>query len=251
MSDLTSFIYQPLKEDDESKQGWEKSTIDYIVKNPTEVKKAIKETARSINRQLQKAEVEDIYAEVIEYGYNAGDYDIDKAYEKSRSDTIVSFTSYVTTMVRCCVRRYVSERRKDESHKVRTVIEGEDKDVVLFDILPDERSNEKYSDVMTDLDDICKSHLADRYVFGADMFLIWYVKLLGQLHNKDDRTEMVLNVLGVPSKVIKDCRKKSSNSDVMLEIAKAITLYGIEAAINIIRKYVYAADRIEQMVDAL
>ena len=73
--------------------------------------------------------------------------------------------------------------------------------------------------------------------------------LKSQLCNKPDCYKDILKVLGI-TKSDKDKMQKGSDTEgVMYSIAKAVSIKGAEESLEIIRKYVYSADKLEEIIE--
>lgn len=248
--DLSGLVYAPLKEEEKQLAGWSKSTIDYVMENKTKVFKAIRGIAKGRGKVLQKADVEDIYIEIVQYMYHCDDYNIEKAIERSsREGVIVSLEGYVHSCIKFCVIRYITEQYKNEKHTVRDSIKDEDgKELSLLDTIKDDKIDD-FTAMTFDLAEMCKAYECQRYSFGPDIFLIWFVRLQTLLKNKTDTYKDILNILGISKKEISQVEKRVARNDVMTSLARAITATGIEKSSDIIRGYTYYADRIEEIID--
>jgi len=248
---LMSLVYNPLKEDEENLTGWSKMTIDYVLHNTTKVQTSIRGIAKSLNKILQKTDVEDIYMEILDYLYKCDDYNVSKAYERSSNvGVIVSLEGYVHSCIKYCVIRYVTNQFGLEKKTVREVTKDDDgKDISLFDTLPDSNGGIAYNDMCYELDEICKAYEYQRYYFGPDIFQIWFVRLQTMIHNKQDSFKDILISLGITKKEVAQIEKMNNNDGAMMSIAKAVSIIGVEEAVKILRKYTYSADRIEKVVE--
>ena len=249
-SNLSELLYYPLKEEEGKLAGWSKSTIDYVLKHKTAVSTSIRGIAKSLNKIMQKSDVEDVYMEILQYLYTCDDYNISKACERSNNaGVIVSLEGYVHSCIKYCVIRYVTNMFNTEKTLVMDNVKDEDgKDLSLFDTIPDKK-DAGYNDLGYQLDSICKAYESQRYLYGPDIFQIWFVRLQTMLCNKSDRYKDILTVLGISKKDIAIIEKEADYDGAMISIAKAITLIGIEDAIDIIRKYTYSADKIQRVVE--
>ena len=247
---LSTIVYSPLKEEDKQLAGWSKSTIDYVLSHKTKVQSSIRGIAKSLNKQMQKSDVEDVYTEILMYLHNSDDYNISKACERSsNAGSIVSLEGYVHSCVKFCVIRFVTDSFNNEKNLVREYICDEDgKELSLFDTIPD-TSNTKYTDFDYQLDTICKAYESQRYAFGPDIFQIWFIRLQTIVNNKNDNYKEILSVLGISKKEIALIEQKSDTDGAMLSIAKAVTLIGVDEAIKVLRKYTYSADKIQKVVE--
>lgn len=249
MSSLSEIIYCPLKEEEESLVGWSKETIDYVLDNRMSTYSQIRGIAKSLNRSLQLTDVEDIYEEILCYLYGCDDYNTEKAIDRSNRDgAIVSLEGYVGSCVKFCVIRHVTKEYEQEKEIVReTVSDTDGKELSLFDTITDRKTLLSYEDEHCDLEDVCKTYQYKRYEYGPDIFQVWFVRLQTMIHDKQDAYADILVALGISRKEIHDIEK--TNDTVMLMIARAITVAGVDKAVEIIREYTYSADRIEKVVE--
>lgn len=245
----TSLVYSPLVEEESSVVGWSKSTIDYVRQHKTKTCSTIRGIARGLNKVLQKSDVEDIYMDIISYLYHCDDYNISKAYERSSNGAIVSLEGYVHSCIKFSVKRFVTENYKTEHCLVREYVKDDDgKEMSLFDTIPSTDAYEDFAALTYSLEDICKTYESQRYAFGPDIFQVWFVRLITMLYHKDDKFKDILSVIGVTKKEMMQVEKMSLNEGAMMSIAKAVTIVDLEQAIEIIKQYVYSADRIEAVV---
>lgn len=246
---LSSLAYHPLKEEIKL-TGWSKTTVDYLLANRKKVEISIRGIAKGLSKVLQKTDVEDIYMDILTYLYNCSDYDISKAYKRSNvSGMIVSLEGYVNSCIKYCVIRAVTNNYSSEKKLVRERNTDKDgKEISLFDTIPDTKDN-SIEDFNYQLDTLCKYYEGYRYSFGPDIFLIWFIRLQTILNDKNDRYKDILLVLGISKKDIHAIEKETGVDGVMINIAKAITLVGIEEAIEILRDYTYCADKIQRVVE--
>lgn len=249
-SKLSTLVYSPLMEEEKQLAGWSKSTIDYVLAHKTKVTTVIRGIGKSLNKILQKSDIEDIYMEILDYLYTCDDYNISKACERSSNvGVIVSLEGYVHSCVKFCVIRYVTNMFNTEKSLVRDDIkDDEGKEMSLFDTIPD-RKDTGYNDFGYQLDTICKSFESQRYQYGPDIFQIWFIRLQTMICNKSDRYKDILTILGISKKDIANIEKEADYDGAMVSIAKAITLIGVEEAVKIIRNYTYSADKIQRVVE--
>lgn len=249
-SNLSEILYYPLMEEEKQLAGWSKSTIDYVLNNKTKVSTAIRGIGKSLNKILQKADIEDIYMEILDYLYTCDDYNISKACERSsNAGVIVSLEGYVHSCIKYCVIRYVTNMFNTEKSLVRDCIKDEEgKELSLFDTIQDTRDI-GFDDFGYQLDSICKAFESNRYQYGPDLFQIWFIRLQTIICNKSERYVDILTILGISKKDINTIEKETNYDSAMISIAKAITLIDIEEAVEVIRKYTYSADKIQRVIE--
>lgn len=250
MSNQSNLIYSPLKEEEKSLVGWSKATIDYVTHNKSKVESSIRGIAKKLNKMIQRSDVDDIYMEILNYLYTCDDYNVSKAYERSKNaGAIVSLEGYVHSCIKFCVIRYVTKSYEVEKNHVRETIKDNDgKELSLFDTIPDKK-NESYTDIGYQLDAICKAFESQRYEFGPDLFQIWFIRLQTMINNKNDKYKEILEILGVSKKDMLNIERKLDTEGPMISIAKAVSLIGIEEAIKIISGYTYSASKIQKVIE--
>lgn len=249
MRELSQILYSPLKEEDRALTGWSKSTVDYIQSHKTKVCGTIRGIAKGLNKNLQKADIENIYQEILVYMYTCDDYNISKACERSSNGDIVSLEGYVHSCVKFCVIRYVTKQFENDKKEVPDIVKDVDgKELSKFDAIADTR-NQGFDNAFYEIRETCKSFESQRYLFGPDLFQIWFVRLLTLIYNKEDKYTDILVVLGVSKTDICNIQKEANYDGAMLSIAKAISIIGIENAIEVIRDYTYSADKIQRVVE--
>lgn len=248
---LQSLVYSPLMEEEKNLTGWSKSTIDYVLNNKNKIQTSIRGIAKSLNKILQKTDVEDVYMEILDYLYSCDDYNISKAYERSSNvGAIVSLEGYVHSCVKFCVIRYVTTGFNIEKGIVRESIKDDNgKELSLFDTIPDSNGTKAYTDMNYNLEDVCRAYESQRYSFGPDIFQIWFIRLQTMVHNKQDRFRDILTVLGISKKEMTQIEKMNDSDGAMFSIARAVTLLGIEESLEVLREYTYSADRIEKVIE--
>lgn len=246
---ISRLIYSPLVEESQPVTGWSKATIEFVTSNKTKILNSIRGIGKSLNnRFLQKADIDDIYMEILQYLYTCDDYNIDKAYERSNNaGVVVSLEGYVHSCVKYCVLRYLTDKYKKEKPLVSESIKDKD-DVSIFDTIADKSKNGIDSSTELSLRDICENSKSKRYTYGVDIYQIWFIRLKTMSLNKNDNYKDILDVLNISTKDISFV-KKSDTDELMLSIAKAVTVIGVEEALDIIREYVYSAENIEKVIE--
>jgi len=249
MRELSQILYSELKEEDKALTGWSKSTVDYILNHRTRICNTIRGIAKGLTKILQKADVENIYQEVLMYMHTCDDYNISKACERSSNGDVVSLEGYVHSCVKYCVIRYVTKQFDHEKNEVSEVTKDEDgKELSKFDTIVD-INTQGFDDYCYEIKEVCRSSEHERYQFGPDIFQIWYVRLLTMIYNKEDKYIDILTVLGVSKADIANIHKAKDYDGAMLSIARAVSIVGIESAVDIIREYTYSADKIKRVVE--
>ena len=249
MRELSQILYSPLKEEDRVLTGWSKSTIDYIQSHKTKICNAIRGIAKSLGKCLQKSDVDEVYQEFLIYMHKSDDYNISKACERSSSGVIVSLEGYVHSCAKYCVKRYITKEGEIDANQVPDIVKDEDgKEFSRSDSVADTKDH-GFDNICYELHEVCKTFECQRYLFGPDLFQIWFVRLLTMIYKKDDKYVDILTVLGVSRADIAAVQREAHYDGAMLSIAKAISIAGIEVALEVIRDYTYSADKIQRVVE--
>lgn len=245
-----NLVYSPLIEEDIQDDGWGKSTISYATQYKTKCLQSIRGISRGFGKTLQKAELEDLYSGLIVYLYGTEDYDVSKAVERSSKEgSIVSLEGYVHSCIRYYILRQLNQVDKKQPHTVPESQKDTDgKEVSLFDRIASDTSQERFEDYDYNLKDICELYEPKRYAYGADLFQIWFIRLLTMKYNKNDLFVEIMNVLGISKKDINFLSKLSNTEETMNSFARAITISGVDKAIDILRHYTFSADKLESVI---
>lgn len=245
---LNVLVVDTFREAENQTDGWSKSTIDYINTNRAKVTRAIRSVARGLCKQnLQLADVDDIYSEILLYLYRSDDWNVEKAIG-SNSDTIVTLEGYINSCVKYCVMRYLTTQYNKDKTLIRDTVDDEGKELSIFDTISDDKATAGYDQVIYDFEQLCKANECMRYKYGPDIYLILYVRLLTIENKKDDTYRDILSVLGVSKKDLYSIERKSSEDDMLLSLTKAVVNSGVEKAVQVLEKYVYSADKIKEVI---
>lgn len=248
---LSQIVYAELKEEPETRKGWDKQTIEYAITHKTRLKRSIMGHAKSMNKLLQSADIEDCFTEVLMYLYSTSDYDFSIATERGRENIgmgVITLEAYVHSCVKFVTLRFVTEKIENDVNETSNTIHGDDgEEMSIFETIPDRR-NTGHEDLSYELDKICKYYESYRYKYEVDIFELWFVRLLTSKYGKKEMYNDILTVLGVERYIMLNLQKQAKFSQAMLDIAKAISICGEDEATNIIRNYTYSADKIEKVV---
>ena len=247
---LERIIFAPLDdgiEDDIS--GWDKQTVNYVIKNKSKIERMIRGYARSYRKnKLSSMDIEDIYEDILMYLHSHSDYDIGKAIDRSSSGGIVSLEGYVGICTKYCVMRYCHDLASHESGIVSeySATNDEDKELDIFNTIPDSSSEITLDNFIYNIEEICRSCEPLRYRFGVDIYLMFYIKLLlGSEAN--DKYYRILDVLGIEKKDLSKV-DKSAEDALILSIAKAVSMVSTEYAIEVIEGYVFSSDMVKNAI---
>lgn len=240
----------PMEESKECITGWEKETIAFVSANKSKVYNRIRGIAKSLSgRNLQTTDVEDIYSELLVYLYGCDDYNLEKAIERSNSNSIVTLEGYVNICIKYCALRHCTEQHNVEKETVSEHISSDgNKEMSLFDAVSDQSSLSEMDTVLYDINELCNSSEALRYRYGPDLFLVLYVRLLTMGCKKDLYLDM-LSILGVSRKDLTKLEKRAAEEELMLSIVRAIGIAGVQKSLDAIRPYVFCAEKIEETIN--
>lgn len=247
---LEEIIFSSLKEEDVADvKGWQKETVTYVMEHPGKVVRQIRTVARGLRKNnLQKADIDDIYNEILLYLYGCSDYDLNKAMERSSSGTLVSIEGYLSVCIKYCVMRYCKEMSDYEKEVVsETVLDGDDKELSIFNTIADTRSDIDLDYLSYDLSTLCRSCESLRYRYGADLYLIMYVRLLTIEYGIVSKYREILNALDITKQDLARFDSESEDSVVVI-MAKAISMSNSKDAIETLEPYVYSRDIIKKAI---
>jgi hypothetical protein len=257
---LSSCVYSPLMEEPENSEGWGKQTVQYALKHSGRIKRLICAVAKGMNRTFQKSDIDDCFQEVLVYLHNTKDYDVSIASERStfKPDgtgvgSIISLEAYTFSCAKYVTLRFVSDRISIEVSEtaVVTKIDDDGTKLDLFEQLPDESSKEDFISMEYDLEKICEMHESERYKYDIDFYELWFIKLLSIKYNKRDLYTEILAALSISNRDMTRLENKVNMGGLMLDIAKAISICGTNKALEIMRGYVYSADKIERVAQLI
>lgn len=248
---LSESIYCPLKDEEQSLVGWNKSTVEYARDNKDKLISMIRGMTASSRKLIQPGDVQDIYMELMQYLYKSDDYNISKAYfNSSNPGMIVSLGGYIASCLKNTVRRYIHDKYRVDSNEIkdRVISKEGGKELLLFDTISDTRTENSFEKLEYDLDVLCEQYQSLRYEYGVDLYLIWYIKLR-KANNECKNDKDILEVIGIKKKDIQRINNEIREEGPIYSIARAISITGVNNAIDIIRKYVYGADNIDKIMD--
>lgn len=252
---LSEAIYTPIifnSSELDGQAGWNKETVDFVKSHKSKVYSSIKGIANGLSRSLTVSDIENIYSEVVIYLYNAADYDVSKACKNfSTSGTIISLRGYIHSCIKYVTMRYCAKKYSIEKNTISESIKDSDgKDISMFDSISDSKSD-SYSEFGYELSEICKSFENSRYIYGVDIYQLWFIRLKTISCGKQDKYKDVLDMLSINKRDIAAIEYKSSSEGPMLSIAKAVSLIDIDEALSIVREYTYCANRLEEVIELL
>lgn len=247
---LEEIMYSPLTEEDDSElAGWNKETVEYAIQNKGRIMSTMRGIAmKNHSRGIQKADVEDMFSDLIMYLYDHDDYNLDKAIDRSSNGTIVGIEGYVFSCAKFCTSRFCKDLNYRANNIVgETTMSDSDTELSIFNSIADTKAEINIDSIIYDLSTLCKGCEPMRYKFGPDIYLVWFVRLLTAGPNQDSIFRGTLEVLGISNRELAQLEQYNENT-IMLSLAKAVNISGIPEALKIFKKYVYAADMIEKTV---
>ena len=250
---LEVLMYSPLMEEGTEKvAGWEKETIAYVTKYKSKVYAQIRGIAKGLRkRPLQVTDVDDLYQQIVEYLHRSDDYNIDKAIERSSTNTIVSLEGYLNTCIKCCVQRFCTSLNKEERETVHdSYTDDSGKELSLFDTIADETAADNLDRLFFNLSELCASYESCRYKYGPDIYMITYIRLKTLQDSTDRMYHQLLGVLGINKKELGIVLRKSSEDDLLTTLVRAINTTGSRKAVDILRGYVFSANKIDDVIMA-
>lgn len=246
--------YSTLKEEETSKAGWKKDTLNYIMSHKSKIYQAIKAMGRCYGRTLQHQDIEDIFESLTIHLYQCNDWDPEIAIERSKTGTAVSVDGYVHVCTKYCVMKYVSKMSNIEKNVVHdTISDAEGRETSLFSLLTDNESSTFSDDIVYELKPLLEVLESDRYSFGPDLYLILYSRLqVERIHEglsakeAEEKYRLFLSVLGVSKRNLDEMFERAKKSENFKALLKAIIRSGLEEASREIEKYVYAHESIKR-----
>lgn len=247
-------IYFPLKEEEVKPLGWDKDTVQYVLNHKEKTMNDIRSVARSLNPNIGKQDIEDLYQELLDYLYGATDYDVDIALERSKMGKIVTLEGFVHVCIKYVTLRIVTGEYKKNKHTVHDTVtstnsKSEDKELSLFDTIGDEASERELTDGEYELNDMCKAFEHMRYKFGVDIFTIWFVRLKTIKEHKEDKQDIILKLLGIDRRTLTRLSTDTSRDGVMISIARGVTQVDTDRALDIIAKYTFGVRALSRVVE--
>jgi hypothetical protein len=254
--DLEAIIYSDLKEPIETEsESWEKETVKYAIDHRDKLLTHIRRIAASMTkRQIQKADAEDILSNLYFYLRKYEDYDVNIAIERSRNGTTPTLEKYVLKCAQFCVQRHLTDTYNQDKDRIKdTETPISDKNGVptsIFDRIADPSSEDDFESILANLEDYCQQYQYARNKYGADLYLVLYLRLL-----TDGKPEQVydslLDVLNISKREMYATIKGVHEGEIITTITGAASAHQKEQALEIIGKYVYGAAKIREIADSL
>lgn len=227
---------------DYDSNDWEKRTVQYIIKNYNKVKKMV----RTMSKGMAEYQIDDIMSDVAMYFKNAGDYDIERAYNEV-ADSYLSLEGYISVGIKHCIQRYNSDKYKREKILVCNTIMCEDGEKDIFDTIQDTESLSEINNIGYNLCSILKSIRCMRYRYGVDIYMLIYIRMITK--NRASMYFSILEALGVNKRDLTETEKRISKEPDIQYLIKAISLRESRDTLVEIEKYVYGCSQLKQAVD--
>lgn len=225
--------------DDEDVLGWDKSTVKYITDKKSVIYKTMANIASHRGYILRPNEYDDIYSDVVLRAYTKADYSVEKAYVDGE---IVPLEGYIFSMVKYALLKYVSGRADKSKNEQPDTIEADGEELSLFDFIEDKQSAQ--FEVSMSVSEACELAESHRYSCGVDIFCVLYATMLAKKMSLEDRLSGLFDALGIEQMSLSVVGALARKDVALTELVSAVTKEGIKS-LDALRKYTYAADKIE------
>lgn len=246
---LSDIAYSPLKDEDPSIEGWDKSTVAYVMSHKRWVESTIRIACKSHTfggRILDKSDVEDIYSELLNYLYRAKDYDLNCAQSQTDEGTFISVKSYVGKLIQAVTKRMLKLDKDIEDNLVRDTVNDDGDELCIIDTCADMASVVEIETSGITLESVCAESEYLRYKNKADLFTVWYVRLKTQSMGKAGKFNEILSAVGISKKHLEQLSKSQSN--LMRTIALAVTNTDMEDALETLKRYTFATHILDNVI---
>lgn len=238
---------------DETEAGWDKQTVRYVMENQRTVRDWIRRYSKKYN--MLDSDMDDISMEVYMYFCNHSDYDIGKAVERSKGNTVTPIDGYVNKCIEFIVKQFYNKRSKYMQHIVSDETKSADGDMVSLIEL--NSSSEDDTDSIQELEELCEMYESKRNVLGYDMFTLLYIQInlmMFDTNFNDSDVDELLEIFDIK----RDIAVKEDTTDLKNSIAKALSICmyeehecgtdSVERAANIVRRFVYGSNQIDKAI---
>lgn len=232
--------YSPLIED-RNRFSYRKKTVIWAINNESKVRYVIKSTGKG---KLRSYDIDDIYQDIICYLASAEDYDINKAIERRKSDHIATLQELTLHLAKNCTQRFMANQQKEYLNRV---IDNDNDgynpaDIELL------TAKEKTDIENLVIADVCMDNTEKRYIYGTDLYLYLYIKVICYINNiETSRLRVLTDELGIDSDKIEALQDVKA-TETIKEFARAIESSGYVESANELRKYVYSSDKIDKAI---
>lgn len=229
-----------------------KCTVNYINENRDDLVRMakIKLQSESIGCDASTC-AEDIVNDTLIYFVNTKDYDYE--YKSKKTGQSISLADYIKSGLYNCIKRYksdfINEKQMIESYDIDPEQDKSNK-TDKIDLKKQLTSNEptymECLDSIEELHRLCKSVEFLRYKYGADLFLVVYLALLGKTKNS-----MLLKYLdidlGLFQKKCKDTRDNVRLHNQCRDFLRAMA-YNEKIGIEVLKNYLYDFPTVEKII---
>lgn len=238
-----------------------KRTVQYMLEHQTKMNWNILHYAkRYANGNI---EVDALFNEAIIYFCDHNDYDINIAIERCREDKEpASLEAYVNKCVECVVKSYYSKLKRYYDRNVPSEIKRDDD---TYDSTIDKYYHtEDAVDnpyIFEDLEEVLSDLESKRYTLGYDVYTQIYLGLSLDRHGLSNISKEKKDQIWRAAQVYhnENARETVEQSEIKSRIAGALSkcmstadesgeIDGYDAALKVIRKYVYGPDRIDGII---
>jgi hypothetical protein len=232
---------------DEEAKNWDKQSIRYVTENTDEVMSSIRRLVKKICKV--PVEEDDIYMMLVEKLYETNDYDIGRAINKE-TGTIMSISDFVRLHIKYIILSEHCKRSEISSREI-SYVANEDDETNIFDIIAWKDNTEQPININYSVKDICKHNEHTRYIYGVDIFQLWAVCILARRYDKTEKLKYIMSALCIESKNVEKILRSHKTEEIVEDMVRAIEADGIEKAITDIKEYVYAFDKIDEIIKTI
>lgn len=254
MVDLIELTYSlPFEEEvPDPALSWEKKTIQYVLQNKAWAHRVIRYHIWKITNNI-RMDTEEVYSDVLLYLSKAKDYE--DGMISPYNGEIVSLESYVSALIRCCAKRYITETHKREKYiiKQQTIEDNEGHEKNIIETVSDKKSLECFEEAGFNLSNHIKHMEHLRYKYKHDIFMFLYVSLLTIDNNKINNSDYldILDVLGISKRELKQLEEACRKDENVRQLLRALSKYSNKEAVEILEKYVYGSNMIKKGIEKL
>ena len=232
---------------------WEKQTVQFTLNNKQRICRYIKQKSIKQGKILHSSEVEELYQLSLIYLKDNLDYDIEIAYERSKSDTPITLEGYICNCIKYVVMRYITDVYKEAKMRAPEVIQVDDegKELSPFDLVSDPQAIADLNEILFNLKDSCLEYQCNRYKFGFDIYKVIYIMLMTNSETCQNKElfDTVLNVLGITPKDRSRVLQNISSETLLFDLLSGIRKAGKEKAIQVLREFVWGVNQVDQVIE--
>lgn len=227
--------------------GLDKETVKYLTDKKSAVYKTMSTYAASRGYRLSPEDLDDIYTEAVFSAYTKPDYKIERAIVDGE---IVPLEGYIFSILKYSMLKYVNSRAKRRSMETPDTVTVSDKNgeeqTSIFDLIEDEKSPKYEADIS--VREACQLAECKRYACGVDIFLALFITMFAKKLGKEENVSALLSALGIEQLKLDVVSVLSKKDTTLNELITAVKNAGV-SCIDVLREYVYAADKIEEALN--